>query len=281
MQLNQDVNSVEMVITAKPTRDTLENASGFSIGSPDFEKADIQFYNYCSAIEKCGAKVAISNNAKNIDVNKLAVIADSFAIIGNFDKNSAAQESLKDVVSILASNKFLKFITSPGLLDASDVLRAGNQFFIALSDNTNEEGAAQLAFFLASAGYEPVIMDQLKTSEPLSSLAVYLGNDKILIDKKLSKNVNFIGFDQIVVSSLEKGATNSEMINGTLLIASGYTETIQSLRTNGVNFEEVNISELEKSGLSVKSMSLTMQVMKNNISINTTNATADKSLKAA
>ena len=41
-------------------------------------------------------------------------------------------------------------ITPPGTVDGGDVCEAGEHFFIGLSQRTNEEGAAQLAAWLAA-----------------------------------------------------------------------------------------------------------------------------------
>lgn len=265
MQQNQDNNSstVELAITVRPSKELLENLSTNYIGSPDFEKADIQFYNYCSILQSCGANLSITTDASSLEIDKTAVITDSFAIIANFSESNPAQGNKKAVADILASQRFLKFIAAPGTLDASDVLRAGNQFFIALSDNTNEEGAMQLAFHLSDAGYEPIILNDLNMPAPLSALAVYLGDNKILINEKLSKNINFIAFDQIIVPTNEESATNAVLVNNTLVMGSGYTNTTRELRSKGIRFEEVNISELEKAGLNVRLLSLTGHLMPN------------------
>ena len=41
----------------------------------------------------------------------------------------------------------------PGTLDGGDICEAGSHFFIGISHRTNEEGARQLAEFLAADGY--------------------------------------------------------------------------------------------------------------------------------
>jgi len=275
MQFYNDMNASgaeEIAITSRPSSGSEEKS-----GLVDWEKADLQHYNFSLAVEKCGVElISTTSRETSADaymINRAAVITDSFAIIGNFAEDDILQRQKKNVASTLASIRFLQFISAPGLMDANDVLRAGNQFFIALSDSTNEEGAAQLAFFLTEAGYEVSIITDFNNRQPLSSLAVYLGDNKILIDKKLAKNINFIGFDQIIVSASERGATNSAMINGTLVMGSGFDNTAAELRAKGIRLIEVNISELERADIGVKDLVLSIPKMKKLADIETSNVT--------
>ena len=50
-------------------------------------------------------------------------------------------------------------ISPPGTVDGGDVCEAGDHFFIGLSQRTNEEGAAQLAAWLAARGFGSSVID--------------------------------------------------------------------------------------------------------------------------
>ena len=239
-------------------------AAAATIGVPDDERAQNQHQKYSDALKKCGVEVtsiAADPSFPNAClVGSVALVTEYLAVIGNFSNHSPRQGEQKSVASALAGEKFLKFITAPGLLDCADVLRIRNHFYIGVSSQTNQEGAAQLAFFLTEFGYEVTVLEQdPENFVQLSTAATYLGQNRLLLREELGRNFAFLGFDKIIVPRRERGAANAFMVNGTLLLPAGYTETAAAVKELGITVIEVNVSEFEKIGGGLKDLSLCLQ----------------------
>jgi len=236
-------------------------AAAAAIGVPDDTRAAAQHQKYVEALKQCGVEVTtivpdpLFPNA--CLVGNMAVVTEYLAVIGNFNNHSPRQGEQKSVASALAGDKFLKFITAPGLLDGDDVLRIRNHFYIGLSEYTNQEGAAQLAFFLQEFGYEVTVLEQSPENVVrLNSAAVWLGHNSLLVREELARNFAFLGFDKIIVPHRERGAARALVINGTLLLPAGYAETAAAVREVATSVIELNVSEFEKIGGGLKSLSL-------------------------
>jgi len=236
-------------------------AAAASIGVPDDARAAAQHQKYVEALKQCGVEVTamvpdpVFPNA--CLVGNMAVVTEYLAVIGNFNNHSPRQGEQKSVASALAGDKFLKFITAPGLLDGDDVLRISNHFYIGLSDYTNQEGAAQLAFFLKEFGYEVTVLEQApENSVRLNTAATYLDHKCLLIREELARNFAFLGFDKVIVPHRERGAASALMINGTLLLPAGYAETAAAAKDAVSSVIEINVSEFEKMGGGLKNLSL-------------------------
>jgi dimethylargininase len=236
-------------------------AAAATIGVPDGLRAAIQHQKYAEALRQCGVTVTtiaadpVFPNACLI--GNTALVMENLAVIGNFKDHSPRQGEQKSIASALAGDKFLKFITSPGLLDFDDVVRVGTQYYISLSPNTNQEGAAQLAFFLREFGYKITVLEQdRENAVRLNTSVTYLGQKILLLREELSRNFAFLGFDKIIVPHSERGAANAVMVNGTLLLPFGYPEISAKVKEFGIPVIEINVSEFEKIGGGLKSLSL-------------------------
>lgn len=232
-----------------------------AIGVPDDARAALQHQKYIEALRQCGVTVtSLAPDATLPDaclVGNIAVITENLAVISNFSNHSLRQGEQKSIASTLAGDKFLKFITAPGLLDADDVLRIRNHFYIGLSNCTNHDGAAQLAFFLTEFGYEVTVLEQEpENAVRLGTAATWLGHNSLLIREELARNFAFLGFDKIIVPHRERGAANAQMVNGTLLLPAGYAETAAAVKNAVANVIEINVSEFEKMGSGLKNLSL-------------------------
>ncbi len=237
-----------------------------AVGIPDQKRALLQHQKYREALEKCGVTVVTLSPEplfpNGFSVSDLAVVAGPLAVIGNFSENNARQGEQKNVAAALAGDRFLKFITAPGQLGCGDVLQAGNHFYISLSGRTNQEGAAQLAFFLKEYGFQVTVLDLTETSAlRLGTAAVYLGKNRLLIREELVRHFSFLGYDKITVLYNERGAAGARMVNGTLIMPAGYAETAAKVKALGLPVLEVNISEFEKMGAGIASLSLCLPAL--------------------
>lgn len=248
------------VVTCQPGRNIAESALPL-VGIPDYERACKQHLDYCLALEQCGVRVSVrgANDAfaNGFFIQSDAVVTEYLAVIGNFRENSGRQGEQKEIASALAGSKFLKVITSPGYLDCRDVLQLDGQFFIGLSEYTNHEGAAQLAYYLKEYGYQATVIDIApEDGIRLGSAVTDLGDNRLLIREELARHFAFLGYEKILVPYHERGAANAQMINGTLIMPAGYTETRAEVRLLGIPVIEVNVSEFEKLGGGLKCLAL-------------------------
>ncbi len=230
-----------------------------SVGVADWKRARLQHDLYCATLQKYGIQLSYTDAPNNTAqmLNDMAVVVGDLAIIANFSDNDPRQTEKMDLASKLAATKVLKFISAPGLLDSEDVLKLGNDFFIRMSSKTNSEGAAQTAFFLSEFGYKVTILEEDKNAdEPFSKAALYLGNDVILIRENLAKNFAFIGYKSFAVPYESRGALDAVMVNGTLIMSTGFNTVAASARAIGIAVEEINISEFQKLGAGMQCLSL-------------------------
>lgn len=220
------------------------------MGIPDARRAAFQHQALGEAITACGVSItALPPDPLFPDdcfVNDMAVVTETLAVLCNFAPDSPRQGARKSVATQLAATHFLKFITTPGLLDARDVLQAGDHFYIGLSPRTNQEGAAQLAYFLTEYGYQAEVIDLSDGTIPLRDAAVWLGANRLLVRENLAPHYAFLTHEKIIVPDREKGAANALLINGTLLLPAGYAETVHELKRRKIAVSTVNVSEFEK-----------------------------------
>ena len=149
-------------------------------------------------------------------------------------------------------------ITAPGTLDGGDICEAGRHFFIGVSLRTNEEGARQLAGFLAAAGYTSSIVDIRRTVGilHLKSGVVALDDQRLVAIDALVGDTAFRGYDVIHVSEGEEYAANCVRVNQHVLIARGFPKLQKALVARGYDVVPLEMSEFQKmdGGLSCLSL---------------------------
>ncbi len=239
---------------------------------PDPEATLAQYQKYCAALKKCGVSVlALEADPlfpHGCFISDMALITEYLAVIGNFSDNNPRQGEQKNIAAALTGGKFLKFITAPGRLDCSDVLQVSGHFYVSLSDHTNEEGVAQLSFFLREYGYAVTVLDQSGDNfVRLSRAATYLGAGLLLVREELARHFSFLEYEKIIVPHKERGATNALMVNGTLLLPAGHAEILRELKLRGIPVIEVDVSEFEKTGGGLGGLSLRLPKAANNKNI--------------
>lgn len=238
---------------------------GNGIGIPDPERALYQHDAYCRALISCGVDVrALRHDPQFPDscfINDVAVVTPSIAVIANFGDRHVRQGEQQLAASLLAGSRILKSITAPGILDASDVARVGDHFIIGLSARTNQEGAAQLAFFLTEFGYQASVIDLGESATRLSTAVCDLGvnaqgHHRVMLREDLTRHFAFIAYEKMTVGFDMRDALDSLMVNGTLLMPHGFAQVRDGLHNSGVRVQEVNVSEFIKTGFGLSSLSL-------------------------
>lgn len=249
----------------KPGGNLAESALA-GVGIPDADRALYQHEAFCRALGQCGVEVRATRHDPAFPggcfIGDMAVMAGNLAVICNFADKSPRQGEQQMAASLLAGSRILKFITAPGTLDAADVARVGDQFFIGLSERTNHEGAAQLAFFLTEFGFAATVLD-IAQDTPLRLSAVVCdagpaadGRRRVLLREDLARHYAFLTFDKIVVPWDMRGAINARLVNGTLLMPQGFAAVAEARRQRGQPVIELQLSEFEKMSGGISSLAL-------------------------
>lgn len=229
------------------------------VGIADSGRARTQHDALREALARAGAEVKILPADPAFPdggfIGDLAVVAPRLAVIANFAENHPRQGEQKAAASALAAGRFLKFITAPGLLDASDVLYTPETVFIAVTPRTNAEGASQLAYFLREFGHDAVVFS-MNGDVRLRDAAVLLEDQTLILRPEIADLPAFLDYRRIVLRPAERTAGGALMVEGTLVLPHGLPELTSELRLMGQAFSEVNVSEFEKMGGALSSLAL-------------------------
>lgn len=146
-------------------------------------------------------------------------------------------------------------VSTPGILDAGDVMMVGDHFYIGLSERTNLFGANQLIGILARYGLIGSTVT-LKDILHLKSGASYLENSNLLLINAFKKKPEFQNYNIIPVDDDESYAANSIWVNGKVLVPKGFPKTKLKVEQAGYSTIEVDVSEFQKldGGLSCLSL---------------------------
>lgn len=150
-------------IVRPPSASFARGLTSAALGPPLLSVAGRQHEAYCEALEHCGVETMVLDaDARFPDstfVEDTAVLTERVAVLAlpgapsRQGEVAAVADALSDFFPDSAA------IRPPGTLDGGDVCRAGDHFFIGLSQRTNEAGAEQLSDVLARHDYGSTIVD--------------------------------------------------------------------------------------------------------------------------
>jgi dimethylargininase len=240
-------------------------ASGLTtagLGAPSLDEALVQHAAYCAALERCGVTLtrleADDRFPDGTFVEDTSVLTERVAIFARSGAPSRQGEVTR-IADVLA--RFYErwaAIVAPGTLDAGDVCEVGPHFFIGLSARTNEAGATQLAAILAAEGYTSSTIDirESRTLLHLKSGMSWLGADRLVLVPELAAHAAFQKYETIVVDEAETYGANCIVVNGEVLIPTGYPRLEQALARQGRAVTPLAVSEFRKmdGGLSCLSL---------------------------
>ncbi|MDP9066310.1 MAG: arginine deiminase family protein [Pseudomonadota bacterium] len=232
---------------------------------PDLIAAGEQHLAYCAALRETG--LIVSQLAPELQfpdgtfVEDTAIVTARGAILTRPGAPSRTGEVESVAVALRAIFPQLPAIQAPGTLDGGDVCEADGRFLIGLSTRTNESGAAQLADFLTSLGYEACVVD-IRTTAALLHLKTglaYIGDDTWVMTRIARQVVPLDGFAArrvIDVPEEEAYAANCVRVNDSVLVPARCPRVIDALRTTGHRILALDMSEFKKmdGGLSCLSL---------------------------
>jgi dimethylargininase len=232
------------------------------LGEPDVSLALLQHQAYCQALEDCGLELvrlpADVDHPDSTFVEDAAVLTSRSATL----TRPGAPSRLGEVPAIRKTiERFYSSvheIKSPGTLDGGDICETGSHFFIAVSHRTNEQGARQLADFLAADGFTSSLVDiRCVTSIlHLKSGIACLDDRDLIVRDELASREEFSGYNLIRVSPEENYACNCVLVNDRVLMPLGFPLLFDDLTRRGYVPLPLDMSEFRKmdGGLSCLSL---------------------------
>ncbi|HEY3579560.1 MAG TPA: hypothetical protein VGK82_03415 [Pyrinomonadaceae bacterium] len=249
-------------IVRPPAANFADGLTRVDLGKPNYDLAVEQHDAYCRALENCGLTLtrlaADERYPDSTFVEDAAVLTERGAIITRPGALSRLGE-IEEIRGVLLDHFPRVFeIREPGTLDGGDICEAGNEFFIGISQRTNEHGAAQLGVFLSAFGYDSTLIDirGLSNILHLKSGLAYLGGNRLLVIDELKRLEQLSDYELIDVDSAEAYAANCLRVNDSVLVAAGFPLLQQKLQQLGYETVALEMSEFEKmdGGLSCLSL---------------------------
>lgn len=253
---------IHRAIVRPPGATFAEGLTTVDLGVPDLARALEQHAAYCEALERCGVALtrlpADPRHPDSTFVEDTAILTERRAILTR--PGAASREGEVAAIRDPLSSFFPEFrtITPPGTLDGGDVCEADGHFLITISRRTNEEGARQLAAFLAEEGFTSSFIDIRGLEEilHLKSGIAYPGEGRIVAIEALASHPALRSFEIVRVDPGEAYASNCVRVNERLLIAAGFPRLETTLRGLGYDVLPLEMSEFQKmdGGLSCLSL---------------------------
>jgi dimethylargininase len=223
-----------------------------SLGRPQLDCVLAQHASYCQALAECGLTITtLDADLRFPDstfVEDTAILTPRGAILTR--PGAASREGEVDAIRPAVLNFFPAplAIEAPGTVDGGDICEAENHFFIGLSHRTGEEGARQLARYLAALGYTSSLIDvrPMNTILHLKSGISYIGDNTLVVMEEMAGNEQFRGFDLMRVSAEESYAANCVRVNRRVLVAAGFPRLTAALAERGFDPLVLEMSEFQK-----------------------------------
>lgn len=246
-------------IVRKPGISMLKGISNANLGLPDYKIALEQHDAYVQALEHCGLKIdTLELDEKHPDssfVEDTALLTPHCAIITRPGARSRRGETAAVKTRLKRFYTNIEEISSPGTIDAGDIMAVGHHYFIGLSDRTNLLGAQQMRQLLQKYGFSSQNVS-FKNLLHLKTGISYIEHNNVVMNNILSSEVMFKHFNPLLVSKQEEYAANCVWINGTVLIPAGHLQITRQIKDAGYNTIELDMTEFQKldGGLSCLSL---------------------------
>ena len=249
-------------IVRAPCSNFAAGLTSVDLGLPDCERALRQHEVYCSALEACGLELfRLAPDEEHPDstfVEDTAVLTPRGAVITRPGAESRRGEINSIAPALREHFADIQLIREPGTVDGGDVCEADGHYFIGISERSNEDGAHQLASLLESFGYGSNLIDIRGISNilHLKSGLAYLGGKRLMVIEAFREVKELSGYDLVFVNEAEQYAANCVVLNGKVLVATGFNETSNKLEQLGYQTIALEMSEFQKmdGGLSCLSL---------------------------
>lgn len=246
-------------IVRMPGKSIRDGLTTSTLGEPDYFKALQQHSIYIKTLRQLGLEVTVLPETvlfpDSVFIEDVALCTPDFAVICNPGAETRRGEiqGIREVLEEFYG--IVEMISSPGTVEAGDVMMAGNHFFIGISNRTNTEGANQLIKILEKHKMTGSKV-HLRKMLHLKSGVSYLENNNLLVCGEFVNNKAFERFNPIIVDEDESYAANSLWINGKVLVPGGFPQSKSKIEKAGYETIVLDVSEFRKvdGGLSCLSL---------------------------
>ena len=235
-------------IVRRPAETFNRGITTVNLGEPRYERALWQHRTYAQALKSIGLTVIELDPLPRYPdahfVEDTAIVTPDVAIITNPGAKSRQGEE-KSIAGILEPYRRIERIKAPGTLDGGDVLMIGNDFFIGISERTNQHGAKQLGRILEEHGKTHTII-AVGAGLHLKSSINYVGQNTVIASPDFQEHKALGRYDTITTDLNESYAANTLWVNDRLLIPKGFPDTKAKLKALGLPIFELDVSEMRK-----------------------------------
>jgi dimethylargininase len=246
-------------IVRVPCEGIRDGLTSSNLGKPDYGRAQKQHSGYVETLRNLGLEVRILDKDDRFPdstfIEDIALCTPACAVITSPGAVSRRGEtnSIRQVLEEYYDK--IEEIKLPGTLEAGDVMKAGDQYFIGISGRTNIDGANQLINILGKyklTGSKVPLGKMLHLKSGVS----YLENNNMLVCGEFVNRKEFRRYGRIIIDDNESYAANSLWINGTVLVPDGFPETRKKIEDAGYRTITLDVSEFRKvdGGLSCLSL---------------------------
>jgi len=246
-------------IVRKPGKSMLKGLTTAALGLPDYEKAMLQHAEYIKALQECGLEVIVlEEDEKHPDstfVEDTALLTTDCAIITNPGALTRRGEIVEIKNVLKEYYNHIEEVHAPGTVEAGDIMMVGSDFYIGLSERTNEEGAQQVVDYLEKYGMKGYTVS-LEEVLHLKTGVAYLEHNNLLACGEFLSKDDFKGFNILEIDKDESYAANCIWVNDTVLIPTGFPKAKEVIKNAGYAIKEIDVSEFRKldGGLSCLSL---------------------------
>ncbi|WP_419786595.1 dimethylarginine dimethylaminohydrolase family protein [Pseudodesulfovibrio sp.] len=235
-------------IIRKPSEEMVDGITTANLGKPDFKLALQQHEAYRNALAELGLDVTVLEAAPGFPdccfVEDTAIVCKDVAVLTPLGAPSRQGEQLT-IEPVLAKFKPVVRIEPPALIEGGDVLQIEDTFYVGISDRTNRAGAEALADAVKPYGFSVVALE-CGPSLHFKTDVSFIGNNTLLVSPFFADTPELASYDRIVVEDNEAYARNCLFINGTIIVPSGFPETLEKVRKLGSPVVLLDMSEFRK-----------------------------------
>jgi dimethylargininase len=249
-------------IVRLPGANFAQGLTSVQMGVPLYDRVLQQHAHYCDALRACGLTIttldADLDHPDSTFVEDTAVVTAHSAILTRPGARSREGEVAAIRPALCCFFSAVREIEAPGTVDGGDICEAEDQFFLGLSQRTNEEGARQLAALLAEEGYGSAIVDvrEMKSILHLKSGISYIGDRTLVVMEEMADHELFQGYELIRVSAQESYGANCVRVNDRVLVAAGFPLLTAELSARGFHPLVLEMSEFQKMNGGLSCLSL-------------------------
>jgi len=246
-------------IVQTPCRNIINGLTSANLGTPKYSQALHQHHKYIDVLKECGLIVTVlkadENFPDSVFVEDTALLTPHCAIISNPGAPSRKGETIRMSNTLNRFYSNIETIEDPGTLEAGDVMKVGEHFYIGLSERTNKNGADQLISLLKKYGMAASTITLEKLLH-LKTGVSYLENNNLLATGEFLNKSEFQQFNLIEIDDDESYAANCVWINDRVLVPRGFPKAKTKIEELGYTTIAVDVSEYQKldGGLSCLSL---------------------------